>query len=82
MAPGLLAVLQVQCLQCLLHPLIAGEVGSFVVSGGGTHSRQFQIGAGLWSQSAERFIGPLWPEFNRGHSSIVAVAQSPALSAC
>ena len=47
MAPGLLAMVQVQGLQRLLHRLVAGEAGPFMVAGGSTYRRQIEIGVRL-----------------------------------
>jgi hypothetical protein len=46
-APRLLAMAEVQTLQGLLHGLVAGEAGPFMVAGGGAHSGQLQIGLRL-----------------------------------
>jgi hypothetical protein len=47
MTPGLLPQLEVQPLERLLHRLVAGEAGPFMVLRPGAHPRQRQIGAGL-----------------------------------
>ncbi len=47
MTPGLLPQLEVQPLERLLHRLMAGEAGPFMVPRPGAHPRQRQIGAGL-----------------------------------
>ncbi len=46
-APHLLAVVQMQGLEGLLHSLMTGEAGPFVVSGAGAHRSQVEIGPGL-----------------------------------
>ena len=38
---------QVQPLERLLHRLVAGEAGPFVMAGAGVHGRHLQIGPGL-----------------------------------
>jgi hypothetical protein len=61
MAPHLLAVVQVQALEGLLHGLMASKTGPLVMPSGGAHPRQLQIGPGLIQPvggtiDAERFI--------------------------
>ena len=48
MAPRLLAMAKVQTLQGLLHRLVAGEAGPFMVAGGSADSGQLKIGLRDW----------------------------------
>ena len=61
--PRLLAMAQVQTLQGLLHRLVAGEAGPFMVAGGGADSGQLQVGLGL-----------MQPVGGTIHAAIVAAA--------
>ena len=65
MAPDLLAMVQMQGFQRLLHCLVAGEAGPFMVAGGSSYRRQIEIGVRLMQPVGGavhrlRWLGSFW----------------------